>query len=163
MQLSQIAKIVSCVAPIDTAGVARRGAHVNMSKYDHVAFLITVGVTNAAACTITVLAATTSLAAGVAMGFNYRVATTGAPLVSVLEGVLTTVGAGGLAITQNVDDNKVYVIEVDASELVAPLTNYYVGVNFSNCATVCLVSCVALCMQPRYMANAPIMPDPIVA
>jgi len=164
MQLSQIAKIVSCVAPIDTAGVARLGAHINMSKYNHVAFVITIGVANAAACTLTVLAAPISTGAGgVAMAFNYRIATAGAPLISVLEGVLTAAGVGGLILTNAVDDNKVLVVEVDAAELVAPTVNYYVGCNFSGAATVFLVSCVAICCEPRYEANAPIMPDPTVA
>lgn len=163
MQLSQVTKIVSCVAPIDTAGVARRGAHINMAKYNHVAFVITIGVANAAVCTLTVLSATTSLAAGVAMAFNYRIATAGAPLVSVLDGALTAAGAGGLALTNAVDDNKVLVVEVDASELPAPTTRQYVGCNFSNAATVFLISCVALCCEPRYMADTDVMPDPTVA
>lgn len=162
MQLTQIAKIVQCVAPIDTGGVARLGAHVNMSKYDHVAFIVGIG-NLTADCVITVLAGTNSLGAGgVAMAFNYRISTTGGALISVLEGALTASGAGGLTIANATDDNKVVVIEVNASELVAPTTNYYVGVNLSNSA-LCLASVTAVCMWPRYMANAPVMPDPTVA
>ena len=162
MQLSQIAKIVQCVAPIDSAAGARLGAHINMSKYDHVAFVCGFG-NVANNVVVTVLAAPISTGVGgVAMAFNYRISTTGAPLISVLEGVLTNSLAGGLTVAAATDDDKVVVIEVDASELVAPLTNIYVGVNFA-AAAVALVSCHAICMWPRYMANAPVMPDPTVA
>lgn len=163
MQLSQVAKIVSCVAPIDTAGTARRGARINMSKYNHVTFICTVGVTNAAVQTITVESAATSVAAGTAMDFNYREATTGGPLISVLEGVLeSTTAAVGIIVTQNADDDKVYCIEVDAAELPVR-ARQYVGITFSDTATVCMVSCVAVCCEPRYYAAPPLMPDPTVA
>jgi len=163
MQLAQIAKIVSCVAPIDTAGVARQGARINMAKYDRVAFIISIGVTDAAVQTITVSRASGTLVAGTAIDFHYRAATTGAPLVSVLDGVFTlTPAATGLVVTHNVDDDKVYIIEVKASELLVR-ADQYVGVNFSNTATVCMVSCVAVCFWPRYAADADVMPDPTAA
>lgn len=162
MQLTQIAKVVQCIAPIDVGGVARLGAHINMAKYNHVAFIVGIGnITNDV--TVTVLAGTNSLGAGgVAMGFLYRLSTVGAVLKSVEDGVLTAVGVGGLLLGNATEDNKVLVIEIDADELVAPTTNNYVGVNISNGAA-CLISCVAICCEPRYEANAPIMPDPTVA
>ena len=161
--LTQEAKIVGCVAPIDTAGVARLGCHVNMSKYNRAVFLCYVGVIDNP-CTVTVLAAPIATGVGgVAMGFTYRLSTGGTPLVVELSTAFVTVGAGGLALAAATDDNEILVIEVHASELVAPTVNYYVGVNFSAAATVCLVTCIALCMEPRYQADAQIMPSAIVA
>lgn len=163
MQLAQICKIVGCVAPIDTGGVARLGCHVNMSKYNHVAFIIYTGAIGNA-CTVTVLAGTDALGTGgVAMGFRYRISTGGAALIAELSiAALTTVGAGGYALAAATDDNEIMVIEMDASELVAPTTNYYVGVNLSNAAAA-LESVVALCMEPRYMAAPDLMPSAVVA
>jgi len=160
--LTQEAKVVSCVAAINVGGVARLGCHVNMSKYNRAVFLISCGViTNA--CTVTILAGTNALGTGgVAMGFTYRISTGGAPLVAELASAFVTVGVGGYAITNATDDNEVMVIEVHASELVAPTTNYYVGPNFSNAANA-LISCIALCMEPRYQADAQVMPSAIVA
>lgn len=162
MQLTQVAKIVQCVSPVDSGGAAKLGAHINMAKYNHVAFICGFG-NVANDVVLTVLAASDSVGTGgVAMAFNYREATTGAALKSVLEGALTNIAAAGLTIAAASDDNKVVVIEVKASELVTPATLYYVGVNFA-AAAVALVSCHAVCMEPTYMANAPRMPDPTVA
>jgi len=162
MRLCQTAKIVTCVAAIDTGGVARLGCHVNMSKYEHVAFVISVGAIGNA-CTVTVLAGTNALGAGgVAMGFSYYLSTGGAPLVGEIASALVTVGAGGYAIAAATDDNETMVIEVDAAELVAPATNYYVGCNFSNAAAA-LISCIGICMWTRYAADPVLMPSAIVA
>ena len=162
MRLAQIAKIVTCVAAIDTAAGARLGAHINMSKYDHVAFVISIGAIGNA-CTVTVLAGTDSLGTGgVAMGFSYYLSTGGAPLVGEVASALVTVGAGGYAFAAATDDNETMVIEMDAAELVAPATNYYVGCNFS-AAAACLVSCIGIAMWPRYAADPVLMPSAIVA
>ena len=162
MQLCQIAKIVTSIAAIDTGGVARLGAHVNLSKYDHVAFIISVGAIGNNAV-VTVLAGTNSLGAGgVAMGYSYYLSTGGAPLVGEVASALVAVGAGGYTLLAATDDNETMVIEVDASELVSPLTNIYVGVNVAN-AAACLVSVIAVCMWPRYAAAPALMPSAIVA
>lgn len=163
MQLAQIAHIVGSIAPIDTNGTARLGAHVNMSKYNHVAFIVYCGAMNAA-CTITVLAGTDSLGTGgVAMAFNYRLSTGGVPLLAPLNiGPLTNSLAGGLALA-GTEDNEIIVIEMDAAELVAPATNYYVGVNLSNAATATLMAVVSICLEPRWQADPDLMPDPTVA
>ena len=162
MQLAQIAKIVGCVQSIDTGGVARLGCHVNMSKYEHVAWIINVGAIGNN-CTVTMLAGTDALGTGgVAMGFSYYLSTGGAPLVGEVASALVTVGVGGYAFAAATDDNETMVVEMDASELVAPLTNYYVGPNFSN-AAACLVSCIAVCLWPRYAAAPALMPSAIVA
>ncbi len=162
MQLCQIAKIVTSVAAIDVGGVARLGCHVNMSKYHHVAFIISVGAIGNN-CTVTILAGTNALGAGgVAMGFSYYLSTGGAPLVGEVASALVAVGAGGYAILAATDDNETMVIEVDHTALIAPSTNYYVGPNFTN-AGAALISCIAVCMWPRYMAGPASMPSAIVA
>ena len=163
MQLAQIVKIVGCIAPVDTGGAAKLGCHVNMSKYNHVAFLIYTGVIGND-CVVTVLAGTDALGTGgVAMGFNYRISTGGVPLIAELAiAALTTVAAGGYTIANATDDNEIMVIEMDASELVAPTTNYYVGVNLS-AAAASLECVIALCMEPRYMAAPNLMPSAVVA
>ena len=162
MQLAQIAKIVGSVQSIDVGGVARLGCHVNMSKYEHVAWIINVGAIGNN-CTVTMLAGTDALGTGgVAMGFSYYLSTGGAPLVTEVASAMVTVGVGGYAILAATDDNEIMVIEMDAAELVAPLTNYYVGPNFSN-AAACLISCTAVCLWPRYAAAPALMPSAIVA
>ena len=162
MRLAQVAKIVSCVAAIDTAGVARLGAHVNFSKFEHVTWIISIGAIGNA-CTLTMLAGTDALGTGgVAMGYSYYLSTGGAPLVAEVASALVTVGAGGYAFAAATDDNEVMVVEMDASELVAPNTNIYVGPNFSN-AAACLVSCVAICYWPRYATDPVNTPSAIVA
>ena len=162
MQLAQIAKIVGSVQPIDTGGVARLGAHVNMSKYDHVTFIVSVGAIGNNA-TVTVLAGTDSVGtAGVAMGYAYYLSTGGAPLVTEVSSNMTIVGAAGYTLSAATDDNELMVIEVNAADLVLPATKYYVGVNIAN-AAACLVSVVAICLWPRYAADPNLMPSAIVA
>ena len=162
MSLAQAAKIVSCVAAIDTGGVARLGAHVNFSKFEHVTWLISIGAIGNN-CVLTMLAGTNSLGAGgVAMGYSYYLSTGGAPLVAEVASALVTVGVGGYTFLAASDDNECMVVEMDASEIVLPNTNYYVGPNFANAAAA-LVSCIAVCYWPRYAADPAIMPSAIVA
>ena len=163
MRLAQVAKIVGCIQPIDTAGAARLGCHVNFSKFEHVTWIISMGQVDNPP-TLTMLAGTNALGAGgVAMGFSYYLSTGGAPLVTEVASALVTVGAGGYAFAAATDDNEVMVVEMDASELVAPNTNIYVGPNLSNAATVTIVSAVAICYWPRYAADPALMPSAIVA
>ena len=162
MQLAQQARIVSCVAAIDTAGVARLGAHVNFSKFEHVTWIISIGAIGNN-CTLTMLAGTDAVGtAGVAMGYSYYLSTGGVPLKAQVSSALVTVGAAGYTILAASDDNECMVVEMDASELVAPATKYYVGPNFT-AAAACLVSCVAICQWPRYAANPALMPSAITA
>lgn len=161
-QLSQMAKIVSCIAAVDTGGAAKLGAHINMAKYNHVTFIIPAGAIGND-CVVTVLAAEDSVGTnGVAMAFNYRLASVGAALKSVVDGDLTNIAASGYTMLATGGDNKCLVIEVDADELVTPETLPYVGVNLAN-AAACLAACIAVCTEPTYQANAPRMPDPTVA
>ena len=162
VQLAMQSKIVGCIAPIDTGGVARLGCHVNFSKFEHVTWLIYIGAIGNA-CTITMLAGTDALGTGgVAMGFSYYLSTGGAPLVCEVASALVTVGAGGYAFAAATDDNELMVVEMDAAELVAPTTNYYVGPNLSN-AAACLASAVAICYWPRYASSPALTPSAIVA
>lgn len=160
--LTQEAKIVSCIAPVDVGGAAKLGCHVNMSKYNLVVFILmtgAIGNNNA----ITVLAGTDALGTGgVAMAYTYRLSTGGVPLIAELSTAFVTVAAAGYTLLAATDDDEIMVIEVHASELVAPTTNYYVGVNVANAAAH-LVSVVALCMEPRYKADAQVMPSAVVA
>ena len=161
MQLAQIAKIVSCVAAVDTGGVAKLGAHINMAKYNHVTFIISVGAIGNNA-TVTVLGASDSAGTGgVAMAYNYYLSTGGAAVKAVLESALVSVAATGYTLLAASDDNEIMVIEVDADEIVTN-SKPYIGVNVAN-AAACLVSVVAVCMQPRYAANPASMPDPTTA
>ena len=160
MQLAQIAKIVSCRSPLDMNGVAQQGARLNMANYECIAFIISFGVMTGAV-TPTVASSNGTLVAGTDQGYYYRIATTGARLVSVLEGAFTYVAAAGVAIPAT-DDDKVMVIEVKASELTV-LARQYVGVTLTGGATPTIVSVVGVCFWPRYAAEANLMPDPTVA
>jgi len=162
VQLAMQSKVVGCIAPIDTGGVARLGCHVNFSKFEHVTWFIYIGAIGND-CTITMLAGTDALGVGgVAMGFSYYLSTGGAPLVCEVASVLTTVGVGGYLFANATDDNELMVVEMDAAELVAPLTNYYVGPNLS-AAAACFVSAVAICYWPRYASSPALTPSAIVA
>lgn len=170
-RLCQIAKVVSCLAPIDINNVAQQCANVNMAKYDHVSFIVSLGAI-AADSIITMNYATGTLVAGTAMGFSYYDATAGAPLVSVVDtAALTTVGAGGYTPANATEDDVCIVIEVSAQELRtvvdaagAALNNTYVGVRMgSPGANAYLVSVVAICQWNRYEADPNFMPNPIAA
>ena len=162
MQLAQIAKIVTCCAAIDVGGTGPFVcAHINMAKYNHVTFLISVGAIGNN-CAITITTATTSLGAGpTAIGYKYYLSTGGAALLGVVASALVTVGAGGYTLLAASDDNETMVIEIDAAELTVRASQY-VGVNIANAAG-CLISVLAVCLEPRWEADPNIMPDPTVA
>ncbi len=164
LRLCQIAKVVQCVAPVDGNGGIVQAARVNMAKYDHVSFVIGFG-NLAADCVVTMYSAATSLGAGTVMGFSYYTSTTHGALVSVVDtAALTTVGVGGLTVLNATQDNICIVIEVDATEVLAmSAARQYVGVDFSNAAAACLISCVAICRVARYEADPNFMPNPIAA
>jgi len=161
MQLTQIAKVVQCIAPIDGNGGIVQAARVNMAKYEHVTFICGIG-NLAADIILTMYSAATSLAAGTVMNFNYRRSTTPGALVSVVD-TTPMVNTAALTISNATEDNDCIVIEVDAADLPAPLTRQYVGVDFSNAGAASLISVVAICMWPRYAAEPNLMPDPTAA
>ena len=171
LRLCQIAKIVQCLAPIDTTGAAQQCANINMAKYDHVSFIVGLG-NLAADAIITMNYATGTLVAGVAMGFSYYVSTTNAALVSVVDqATITTVGAGGYTPANATEDNAVFVVEVTAQELRtvvdaagAALTNTYVGMRIATPGANAYLVCVtAICRVARYQADPNFMPNPIAA
>ncbi len=160
MQLAQIAKIVQCIAPVDGNGGIVQAARVNMAKYEHVAFIVGIG-NLAADIILTMYSAATSLAAGTVMNFNYRRSTTPGALVSVVD-TTPMVNTAALTIANATEDNDCIVIEVNAADLPA-VARQYVGIDFSNAAAASLISCIAVCMWPRYAAEPNLMPDPIAA
>lgn len=156
MQLSQIAKIIGCVAPIDSGGVAQAGAGVSLKLYNHVTFLVYVGnVANAQ--TLTVEECSDSAGTGnVAIAFNYRKASTGAAAKSVLDAAISAATNAGISIGTG-DDNKIIAIEMDASELPNPSTKPYVRC-YLTAGAVALDCVVAILLESRYEKDIP--PDP---
>ena len=170
-RLCQIAKVVSCRSPIDTASATQQCANVNMAKYDHVSFIVSLG-NLAADAIITMNYATGTLVAGTAMGFSYYESTAGAALVAVVDqATITTVGVGGYTPANAARDNFIFVVEVTAQEVRtvvdaagAALTNTYVGMRIGTPgANAYLVSVVAICQVNRYEADPNFMPNPIAA
>lgn len=160
-QLSQMVKIVGCLAPVDSGGAAKAGAGVSLQKYNHVTFLVYVGnVANDQ--TLTVEECTTSAGANnVAIAIKgYRVASTGAASKSVLDGTLTAFTNAGITISAAApDDNKIYALEVDASNLSTPATKYFVR-PYLTAGAVALDCVIAILSEPRYLKDVP--PDPTV-
>jgi hypothetical protein len=118
-----------------------------MENYSNVDIIIQTGVTNATAGTITIEECT-DLAAGTAtaIAFSYYAETTAA---GDTLGARTTVAATGVALSAN--DNCIYVISIDASEL----TDGYpvIQVEWSNPGGSTLGSAVAILSGSRYASD----------
>lgn len=155
--LSEETKIVGCLAPVDSGGVAKTGQAVGLGKYDKCTLLVYVGnVANDQ--TLTVEECSTAAGAdNVAIAFNYRKASAGAAAKSVLNGALTAATAAGITIANATDDNKIIAVEIKASELSA--TKPYVRALLS-AGAVALDCIIAILSRPRYAADADTMPDP---
>ncbi len=160
MQLSQVCKIVGCLAPVDSGGAAKAGAGVSFALYNHVTFLVYIG-NIANNQTLTVEECTTSAGAGnVAIAITgYRVATTGAAAKSVLDGTLTAFTNAGITLAAATDDNKIYALEVDVKNLSAPATKTFVR-PYLTAGAVALDCVIAILSEPRYLKDVP--PDPTV-
>jgi len=153
MQLSQMAKIVGCGAPIDTNGAGLSGDIVGLKEYDHVTFLVYVG-NVAGDITLTVEECDTiAPGANTAIAFNYRKASAGAAGSSELDGALTAAGTGGITIANATDDNKLIAIEIDAAELTDGYP--YVRVLCSDPSAAGLVAIIAILSQARYLKDVP--------
>jgi hypothetical protein len=159
-QLSQLVKIVGCLAPVDSGGAAKAGAGVSLQKYNHVTFLVYIGnIANNQTLTVeecTDSAGTSNVAIAIK---GYRVATTGAAAKSVLDGTLTAFTNAGITLANATDDNKLYALEVDASNLTTPATKYFVR-PYLTAGAVALDCVIAILSEARYLKDVP--PDPTV-
>jgi hypothetical protein len=159
-QLSQLVKIVGCLAPVDSGGAAKAGAGVSMAKYNHVTFLVYIGnIANDQTLTVEECsdsAGTNNVAITIK---GYRKATTGAAAKSVLDGALTAFTNAGITLANAADDNKIYALEVDASNLSTPATKTFVR-PYLTAGAVALDCVIAILSEPRYLKDVP--PDPTV-
>lgn len=158
MKLSQMVKVVSCLAPVDSNGAAKDHGYVSLKNYDKVMFIVQVG-NLAGDVTLTVEEAEDNAGTNAtAIAFEYAKATTGAAALSVLDGALTAATSAGITLANASDDNKVWVIEVKASDLTN--TRPYVHIATTDPSAAGLINSVALCYKAAYQGNPARMPNP---
>jgi hypothetical protein len=146
--VAECGHVVNILPPIDVDTASGASCvPFSMENYSHVDIIIQTGVTNATAGTITIEECT-DLAAGTAtaIAFSYYAETTAAGDTLVAR---TTVAATGVALSAN--DNCIYVISIDASEL----TDGYpvIQVEWSNPGGSTLGSAVAILSGSRYASD----------
>ena len=154
MQLSQVAKIVGCGAPIDTNGAGLSGDIVGLKGYDHVTLIVYVG-NVAGDITLTVEECdNVTPSNNTAIAFNYRKASAGAAGSSELDGALTAATTSGITIAAASDDNKIIVVEIDAAELSSGYP--YVRAVLSDPSAAGLATIIAILSQARYLKDVPL-------
>jgi len=156
-------KIVPVYGPIDATGATVTSDIVSLKNYDHVTFIVEIGLCSATAATSTNLAlkkgenvTTCATAMGKAVSFRYFINTT-AQSGDTLS-ALTAFPIAGISIGHgNTYDfvgtgNALFVIEVDAADLEPTVANPYdtvrIGCIFAGQAT--LVSILAILSRGRY-------------
>lgn len=150
--LAQQMHIANVIDPVDFTG-GKTGRWLALKAYEHVTFILSIGVSAAAPTAVLVQAATSAAGAGaVAIPFNvYKSETAGVDLL----GARTPVTAAGFAPSAN--DGIFYVIELDAAEVLSaagvppagePFA--YVTVQVTNGANSVIASCVAVLSGARF-------------
>lgn len=145
--LAQQAHIASVLAPVDITG-GKTGRYMSLAAYEHITFIIPVGVSAAAWTKIIVNGATSAAGAGAtAIAFDLFAAET---TVVDLLGTKQRVAAAGF--TPSAVDDIFYVIEVDAADVMGQLgeTFKYVTVQLTNGANSVIAAVVAVLTGARY-------------
>jgi len=144
--LAEQAHIVNCLAPVDITG-GQAAQAVNLANYQHVTFIVQIGVSAAAFTKIFVEQCTDHTGAGnTAIPYSiYKQETAGAS--NDVLGARTAVTSAGY--TPSANDGIFYVIEVDAAELDAG-TGSYIRVNLTNTSNSVIASVVAILSGARF-------------
>jgi hypothetical protein len=154
--LAQQCHVANVIDPVDFTG-GKTGRWLALKQYEHITFLLSIGVSAAAPTAILVKAATNNAGAGaVAIPFDLYAAETAG--VDLLGPRLAQTAAGYTTISAN--DGIFYVIELDAAAVLSaagvppagePFA--YVTVNVTNGANSVIASCVAILSGARYGAD----------
>ena len=133
--------------PINATGLTTLDA-IDMSRYSHLSVLISAGLANGAAHTVTVLASTNNAAGSAeALPFRYyRAVNTGSDVFAAAQ----TATDAGFALSNNNVNSTMYTIEIDASEL--PEDKPWVNVTLSGAASTAPLSVTYVQSGARYAA-----------
>ena len=135
--------VVNVLPPVDLNGSAKTGDIFHLKNYSHVDIIIQLGVTGAASTVTLKECDDVTPSASTAIAFNYYAETTAA---GDTLGALTAATTSGFATSTN--DNVMYVISLDASELSDGYP--YLQLNFSDPAAGTIASAVAVLSGARY-------------
>ncbi len=147
INLAQQAHVASVVAPVDFTG-GKTGRWLSLALYEHITFIIPIGVSAAAPTKIIVQGATDKNGTnGTAIAFDlYTAETTTVDLLAAKQ----RIAAAGY--TPSAVDDIFYVIELDASDVVAQLgeTFKYVTVQVTNGVNSVIAAVLAIASGARY-------------
>jgi hypothetical protein len=149
--LAEQAHVVNILAPVDITG-GKTSQAVNMANYQHVSFLVQIGVSAAAFTKILVEQCTDNANAGAtAIPFAIYVQETAGASNDVL-GARTALAAAGY--TPSAADGIFYVVEIDASELDGTNNGAggkYLQLHLTNGSNSVIASAVAILSGGRYV------------
>jgi hypothetical protein len=144
--IAEQAHVVNVLAPVDVTG-GKTSQAINMANYQHVTFIVQIGVSAAAFTKILVNQCTDASGDNaVAIPFAiYKQETAGAS--NDVLGARTAVTSAGY--TPSANDGIFYVIEIDTAELDAG-TGQYLNVQLTNTTNSVIASAVAILSGARY-------------
>ena len=142
MNIAEAGHVVNILPPVDIGAGATVCVPVNMENYGHCTIIIQQGVVDAAH-QVTVEEIATQAGVGVAIAFTYYAEDTA--LGDILS-ARTAAGVGGFALTVN--NNTMYVLEIDAAELSDGFP--YIELNLAAGGANSLVSAIAILSGSRY-------------
>lgn len=144
--LAQQAHIASVLAPVDITG-GKTGRYLSLALYEHITFIIPVGVSAAAWTKVIVNGATDKNGtSATAIAYDlYTAETTTVDLLAAKQRIAAT------GYTPSAVDDIFYVIEIDASDVAAQLgeTFKYVTVSLTNGANSVIAAVVAVLTGAR--------------
>lgn len=152
--LAEEAHIVNILPPVDITG-GKQSQAVSMANFGHATFILQIGVSAAAATAILVQAGTATAAVGAdvagatALPYSLYVQETAGAANDVLGGRTAQLAAGYVP---SANDNIVYVIEVDASEL--PDGKPWLQLKVTNTANSVIASAVAILSGSRFAGRS---------
>jgi len=142
---------VGLVSPVDTAATTVNSVVVNMENYHNVDFAVYFGTITGDTATITVEECDdTTPSNSTAIAFKYR--ESGATGTSDTYGDITTATSSGVTVADD-DDDHIFLISLDASELSDGYPMVRVVVDPGSSMSACEVAILAI-LDPRYPQNA---------
>jgi hypothetical protein len=148
--IAQQQHVAQVLAPVDITG-GKTGRYMSLKQWEHITFIIGVGVSAAAWTKIIVLGASDKTGTG-ATAIAFDLYTSEATIVDQLAAKQRIAAAG---YTPVATDDIFYVIELDAADLIAQLgeTFQYATVQLTNGANSVIASVHAVLSGGRYQGD----------